>query len=212
MRTTTPKPRGAAVVERVLEVTLEELGRVGLARLSLPRIAELSGINKTSLYRRWPTKQALVAAALERCTPSAAELPDHGSLALDLAALARALGAFLRTPAGVGVLRTVLAEGDAPETRRLAKAMWSSPARVAPRAVLERALARGELRPDAELDLVLYTLAGATLHRVLVERRAPSDAWARGLARLLTQGVTTEQARGDVVASPPRRHIGGGLP
>jgi AcrR family transcriptional regulator len=179
----------------VLEVTLEELGRVGLAGLSLPHVAELAGINKTSLYRRWPTKQALVAAALELSVPSAGELPDLGSLELDLVNLARALAAFITSPAGMGVMRTVFAEGDSPQTRRLAESRWTTPTRVAPRLVLERAIERGELRPDADLDLLLHALGGAVLHRIFVERSAADARWARRLIRMLAEGVTPRRRR-----------------
>jgi AcrR family transcriptional regulator len=174
----------------VLEVTLEELGRVGLAGLSLPHVAELAGINKTSLYRRWPTKQALVAAALELSGPRASDLPDHGSLERDLVHLAGALAAFIASPAGMGVIRTVFAEGDTPQTRRLAKSMATTPTRTSHRLVLERAIARGELRRDADPDLLLHTIGGAVLHRVFVERRSADARWARRLIRLLAEGVT----------------------
>lgn len=190
MRARTKQPRGPAVVRRVLEVTLEELGRVGLARLSLPRVAELAGINKTSLYRRWSTKQALVAAALELSVPSESDLPDHGSLERDLVDLARALAAFIASPAGMGVIRTVFADGDTPQARHLAESMWSTPTRMAPRLVLQRAIERGELRPEADIDLLLHPIGGAVLHRAFVERSSADARWARRLIRLLVEGVT----------------------
>ncbi len=190
MRAGATKPRGSAVVRRVLDVTLEELGRVGLARLSLPRVAELAGINKTSLYRRWPTKEALVAAALKLSVPSERDLPDHGSLEMDLVDLARGLAAFIASPGGMGVIRTVFAEGGTPQTRRLAESMWSAPKRLAPQLVLERALERGELRPDADLDLLLHTIGGAVLHRAFVERRSADASWARRLIHLLVEGAS----------------------
>lgn len=190
MRARKKKPRGPAVVTRVLGVTLEELGRVGLARLSLPRVAGLAGINKTSLYRRWPTKQDLVAAALKLAVPSAGDLPDHGSLEMDLIELAAGLAKFIASPAGMGVIRMIFADGGTPQTRRLAKAMLRAPARMAPRLVLERAIERGELRPDADLDLLLHTIGGAVLHRVFVERRSADARWARRLIRLLAEGAT----------------------
>lgn len=183
------KRRGPAVVHRVLEVTLEELGRVGLARLSLPRIAALADINKTSLYRRWPTKQALVAAALALAVPPKRELPDHGDLADDLVDLAVGLATLLASPAGMGVIRIVFSDGETAQTRRLARAMWTKPSRLAPRVVLERAVKRGELRRDVDLDLVLHTIGGAVLHRTFVERKTADREWARGLIRLLTDGV-----------------------
>jgi AcrR family transcriptional regulator len=186
--TTTPgkKPRGPAVTRRVLEVTLEELGRVGLAALSLPRVAELAGINKTSLYRRWPTKEVLVAAALALSVPTENQLPDHGNLERDLVDLARSLATFLASPAGMGVIRTVFADGDTPETQRLAASMTGTAA--APRLVLRRAIERGELRPDADLNLLLHTIGGAVLHRLFVERKTADARWARRLVWLLVEG------------------------
>jgi AcrR family transcriptional regulator len=191
MKTPTPKPRGLEVTKRVLEATLVELGRAGLARLSLPRVAELAGINKTSLYRRWPTKQALVKAALMLAVPGGAdgEPPDHGSLAQDLVALVGALAAFLTSPAGMGLFRAVLADGDSAQARRLANSMWNESARKAPRLVVERAIERGELRPDADPELLLYTLAGAVLHRTFVERKRADRRWAEGLVRLICNGA-----------------------
>jgi hypothetical protein len=118
------------------------------------------------------------------------DLPDHGSLEMDLVDLAGALASFITSPAGMGVIRTVFADGETPQTRRLAKSMWSAPTRMAPRLVLERAFERGELRPDADLDLLLHTIGGAVLHREFVERRSADARWARRLIRLLAQGVT----------------------
>ena len=184
------KPRGPAVVSRVLEVTLEELGRVGLARLSLPRVAELAGINKTSLYRRWPTTRALVAAALKLAVPGEGELPDHGSLELDLVDLTRTLAAFIASPAGMGVIRTVFADGGTPQTRRRLQSMWGAPGQAAPSLVLQRAVERGELHPGADLDLLLHTIGGAVLQRIFVERKSVDAAWTRRLIGLLTQGVS----------------------
>ena len=52
--------RGPRLVEKVLQVTLEEVGRVGFAALSVETVAALAGVNKTTIYRRWPTKFELV--------------------------------------------------------------------------------------------------------------------------------------------------------
>ena len=56
--------RSARVQSAVLRATAEELGRVGFAALRIEDVALRSGVNKTTIYRRWPTKQELVRASL----------------------------------------------------------------------------------------------------------------------------------------------------
>ena len=60
------RARGAPIVEAVLTRTLEELAQAGLEGLSVERIARRAEVNKTSVYRRWPSRGELVAAALEQ--------------------------------------------------------------------------------------------------------------------------------------------------
>src|SRR5690242_7791444 len=75
------RPRGQPITEAVLDRTLEELASFGVAKLSVSRIARAADVNKTSVYRRWPTREALVAAALERVHERlASQLQDTGSL------------------------------------------------------------------------------------------------------------------------------------
>ena len=57
------QPRGDAFVRVVLDVALEQLAQVGFDRLTIPQVAEQAGFNKTSIYRRWPDKTALVQRA-----------------------------------------------------------------------------------------------------------------------------------------------------
>ena len=80
VRSDAPRRRGAPVVEQVLDLALEELARVGYHRLSVPAVAARAGLNKTSVYRRWPTKGALVGAALAGALGHDAPLPDTGAL------------------------------------------------------------------------------------------------------------------------------------
>ena len=63
-RITRPGGRSARVVDEVLRVTLEELGRAGYGALRVEEVAARSGVNKTTIYRRWPNKAALLAAAM----------------------------------------------------------------------------------------------------------------------------------------------------
>jgi len=155
--------RSARVVERVTRATLQELGRVGYAALRVDEVAARSEVNKTTVYRRWPTKAQLVAAALQgqmRDRPSI----DTGTLRGDLRA--SLLAVLDLSSLGKGLLRVVLAERTEPEveaiTRRLRDAMrrW----RVE---MVKRGIARGDLPEGTDAGLVV-DLISAPLQRALM--------------------------------------------
>ncbi|HEY4158264.1 MAG TPA: helix-turn-helix domain-containing protein, partial [Polyangiaceae bacterium] len=85
--------RAARIVNEVLRTTAEELTRVGYVALRVEDVALRSSVNKTTIYRRWPTKPELVAAAL-RFAVRRPEAPDTGSLRGDLL---EAIAASVRT-------------------------------------------------------------------------------------------------------------------
>jgi AcrR family transcriptional regulator len=189
-RVTPPRRRGDAVVRRVLDSALKELARVGLERLSVPEVAALAGVNKTSVYRRWATKQDLVRAALAHSMGHVHDVPDTGALASDLAALAGVVAAFITSPKGMGVVRTVFADGHSAAMKAQVASMWQEAGGDLPRVVVERAIARGELSPGADVELLLFTIAGALLHRIFIEREATDPAWRERLAQLVIHGAS----------------------
>src|SRR5689334_4609863 len=94
-RTTAPKRRSPgrpaggseAILRAVLDTTIEELARVGYERLSVEAIAAAVGLNKTSIYRRWPTKGELVLAAIDARRERARPFRETKNLRADLVAL-----------------------------------------------------------------------------------------------------------------------------
>lgn len=181
-------PRGQAVVQRVLAVALDQLGEVGYARLSVPEVAAIAGVNKTSVYRRWPTKAALVGDALRAPLGAAPVPPDTGSLKGDLVLLAKGVADFLSSPQGSAVMRVLIAEGPNPELAALAAARYPGDA-AGPREVIRRAIARGELSRKANGELLLFTIAGAVVHRVWVERRDITPRFVTQLVDLVLDGA-----------------------
>lgn len=176
-------------MRRVLDITLQQLAQVGFERLSIPEVAALAGLNKTSVYRRWPTKSDLVRAAISHSMDHVRDIPDTGSLRTDLIALVQNVAAFLTSARGIGVLRTVFVDGDNPEVRALSALMWQEAGGDVPRLVIERAVRRGELSEGADVELLLFTLAGALLHRVFVERADADEAFAGRLVDLVLHGA-----------------------
>src|SRR6187455_1103921 len=76
--------RSARVVSEVLSATLEAFAEQGYAGLSVEAVALRAGVNKTTIYRRWPTKADLVGAALVSLRDDDPEPPNTGSLRDDL--------------------------------------------------------------------------------------------------------------------------------
>jgi AcrR family transcriptional regulator len=184
-----PKQRGEPVVRRVLEVTLEHLAAHGFERLSVPEVAASAGLNKTSVYRRWPTKRDLVREALGASLGHMGEVPDAGELRTDLLVLARLAVGFVESPLGMAVLRTLLSEGANPELREVAASLFQQQEAEGPRLAFARAIARGELPQNADIGLALTTLAGALMHRIFLEQTPVTDDFIERLMDLVLFGL-----------------------
>lgn len=191
-RDTGPQPRGDAFVRAVLDATLAQLGELGFERLSIPAIAEVAGVNKTSIYRRWPGKPELVREALAAAMSHADDVPDTGELRGDLIALARMVAEFVQSPVGTAIVRVLLAEGGNPELRALANAAYRA-GRRGPRVVLARAVERGELVADLEPTLVTFTIAGAIVHRVFVEQGRATAGFLEQVVDLVLYGAARKR-------------------
>jgi AcrR family transcriptional regulator len=184
-----PQTRGEAFTHVVFEVALAQLARVGFDRLSIPDVAELAGVNKTSIYRRWPGKTELVRDALGAAMGHADQPPDTGELRGDLVGLARSVAAFTQSEVGTAVVRILLAEGSNPEVRALAQAAYGDAGRRGPWIVLARAMERGELKEVVDPSLLLFTIAGAIVHRVFIEQRATDEAFLEQVVDLVLFGA-----------------------
>ena len=183
------RPRGRHVTDAVLDATLAELATSGLEGLSVERVAQRAQVHKTTVYRRWPTREALIAAALEGlAVDAAARAPDTGSLRGDLLGLLGPVAAFLGGPEGRAVARAALAAPAEAHVAALAARRIEAP-RAAIDALVARARSRGEWRDDVPADLVLPTLVGALLHRTLLEHADPGSEWLEGVVDLVLRGV-----------------------
>lgn len=115
--TEAPRPRGPRVVESVLRATLEEVASVGYGGLSVEAVASRARVAKTTIYRRFATKAALMHAALVSTLTRAIPVPDTGSLRVDLVTMARAVARFSASLEGRSLLSTMMAARTDPSTR-----------------------------------------------------------------------------------------------
>ena len=166
----------------------------GYARLTMERVALDSGIAKTTIYRHWPTKAAL---CMELYLYAARELsdPDSGDIACDLKCIAETVVRLqTRTVAGAALLGLIAEAQINPETKGPFLAEFAERRRHVTTLVLRRAIERGELRPDTDIDLVIDALGGAITFRLLQGHAPINRKFTDGLIELVLFGCRRTQA------------------
>ncbi len=189
-----PLVRGDAIVARVLDAAILELAQSGYRALRVEDVAERAGVNKTTVYRRWPTKPELVRDALVARAAFGMDLPQTGALRTDLVAAARMFARYITDPLGRSLMRMFAAESSDPEVIAIARSLKErdeSP----PRRIIEAAVARGELAPGGDHTVILHAMIGALHHRVFFTQEPPDDAFLTRLVDLLLFGALTPGAR-----------------
>jgi AcrR family transcriptional regulator len=189
-------PRSNQVVEKVREATMAELARVGFPGLTIEGVAKAANVNRTTIYRRWPSKAALLLAVLEPGLERFDHDPDTGSLDGDLLALMLLIGETAALPPGQAVHRAVGSTSD--ELKELVDTV-NDRALGAFRRAFDRARARGEVGPKDDTEMIAHlTFFGAVLWAETRER-APTEQECRRILRI----VLAPLARG--TWAPPAR-------
>jgi AcrR family transcriptional regulator len=184
-----PGGRSSRVRAAAIAATLAELAESGYAALSLERIARRAGVNPTSLYRRWGSRERLVLEAMLEQVAEHVAVPDTGSLRADLLELARAAAANSARPEVAAMARAVAAQ--APHDAELSaanEAFWAE--RLAlDGAIVERAIERGEVDPATDPTEVIEAVIGPIHLRLLLTGRPVDDAFVERTVDTVVDGV-----------------------
>ncbi|MFO0675943.1 MAG: TetR/AcrR family transcriptional regulator [Polyangiaceae bacterium] len=179
--------RSARVVGSVLEATLEVLGRSGYGALRVEDVAARSGVNKTTIYRRWPTKVDLVSAAI-RELKSQPELPDTGALESDLVEFVWESVCNVNLPAQRGVVRMMQSERDNPEVDAISRKLREE--HMGPRMELvKRAIQRGEVPKGTNAEVVVEVIFATVYSRLLRRREKVDRPFVVGVVALVVAGA-----------------------
>ena len=171
-----PGGRSARIRAKVLEATLGELGTSGWRALSVDRIAERSGVHKTTIYRRWGSAADVALEALLEVGSDEIPIPDTGGLSGDLLALGRSISAAISDPVGRAVATAVIAEPESQALSELADSFWSE--RLAAAGVIvKRAIARGELDASVDAGRLVESIASQIWFRIMVRRGTVGEDW-----------------------------------
>jgi AcrR family transcriptional regulator len=156
--TTAGRPRSEEAHRAILDATLDLLVEVGFSAMTVEGVANRAGVGKATIYRRWPSKLPLVVEAFGQL-PGFEEV-DTGSLTEDLKKMLRAyLQAFNSSPLSA-VLPSLAGErAHNPELSELFEPVSKGRRQPLVRA-FERAVDRGEVAPDLDVELAADLVVG----------------------------------------------------
>lgn len=184
-----PGGRSARVRAAVLSAFLDLLVESGYSQLSFDALADRAGVHKTTLYRRWGSRENVLLDAALHSAQEAVPLPDTGALRSDLQALAAAIADNLRSPAAEAMLRAVVSEAMAePTVAQAARRFWDNRFAGA-RTIVTRAVARGEASASVDADVIIETLIGPMYLRVLVTQEPLDDEFITALVDLVARAA-----------------------
>jgi len=184
------RPRSQEADRAILTATLDLLAERGLAAMSIEEVAARAGVGKTTIYRRWPSKGLLALDAFVASFREEQAQPDTGTLRGDMLAALRAwVRAVTQTPMG-SMLTGLIAEAQHdPELRGAWRDRVLEPLRRQHRIMLDRAIARGEIPPSVDRDVVLDLFFGAAEHRLLLGHLPMTDEFIAEVVDVILDGV-----------------------
>ncbi|SCF61845.1 transcriptional regulator, TetR family [Streptomyces sp. Ncost-T10-10d] len=176
---------------------MEILNEAGYGGLTMEGVATRAGTSKPALRRRWRSRQHLVVESLARVVGTA-PTPDTGCTHCDLIAGIGTLSEAFTTAVGRRVLPALVADlANDPELEKEFLDAYFHPRRATTAGALRRGIDRGDIRSDADIDLLLDMLASTTYYRVLFGHLPITPELAEGVVSVVMAGVATERWRSD---------------
>jgi AcrR family transcriptional regulator len=174
------------VLRTVGELLLDE----GIADLTFERVARLSGVSKTTLYKWWPSKGALALDGYFHAVQETLAFPDTGDIRTDLLDQLHAFVRLMTTTPGGRILAELVGESQTDKDLAIAyRTLYSSGRRALAGERLTKAQEQGQLRADVDVQVVVDQLWGAVYHRLLIPDEPLTDAFVEALVDNLLNGI-----------------------
>ena len=194
------RPRDSDADRRILQAARQALFTAGYAGLAIDEVAQRAGVAKTTLYRRWPTKDHLAIAVYADMLDHDVPVTDTGDVRADLSAYLQQIAATLHSVRRAGraahdsdpsagiVGELVAAAARHADVGQAMRGLYARRIRLAIELV-ERATQRGELRAGTDPVLLLDQLAGALYYRVLITGAPVDDNYLERLVSAALDGA-----------------------
>ena len=177
----------------IIDTAFANLREHGFRAVTVESISAKTGIAKTSIYRRWPNKAAMVMEAFLFKIGPGIEFPRKSSYVESIRLQMLALAKAFRGPFG-SMIKALL--GEAQFDAELAEAFrtrWITPRREAAKEVIRSAIRNKELHPDIDLDQALDALYGGLYYRLMIGSGPLSDACVRGIFSAVLDGLRVRE-------------------
>ena len=172
----------------ILDAAVEILAEQGPSGFTVDAVAARAGVGKATIYRRWSSRGALLLDTAHHRIGLEIEDPDTGSVAGDMTVTLVDLGKKLRETHAGRVLPVVMSEAAVNPEMRPILAAFVADRRQLPTAIIERGVARGELPPDTDVQLLLDVLGGTVFFRVLLSDERVDEPVIRKLVERVLAG------------------------
>jgi AcrR family transcriptional regulator len=178
------RPRSIEADQAILTATIDLASEVGITGMSMDDVAQRAGVSKATIYRRWCSKEALVLDALRSATLPFDDV-DTGTLDGDLDLYVGELIKRFGTGPMNDVLPHLIEVSCHDETIRSSLDDYIRVRRVPLRTILTRAVERGEIARDTDVDVTIDMLIGAFVYRRLLSHDTIDDAFAARLRAII---------------------------
>jgi AcrR family transcriptional regulator len=184
------RPRSAEADRAILRAAVDLLADEGYGGVTMEGVAVRAGVGKATVYRRWPSKSALVVDAIAACRESAGPPPDTGSAREDLLAFVRGFMHHLRTSDAGRVMPALVTElSRSPELARAFRDGLVQPRRARVIEAVRRGVERGEVREGIDAEVVADAVVALLQYRVLVTGMDLDDALPERILDMLWEGI-----------------------
>ncbi|MGE0886038.1 MAG: TetR/AcrR family transcriptional regulator [Blastocatellales bacterium] len=182
------RPRCPLTHQNILKATRELVDEIGFANLTIEGIASRAGVGKTTIYRRWPNKSSIVLDAFFEDISSTCSVADTGKVRQDIRRQLRKLVKELNGPTGCKVA-TLMANGQFDkEMAEAFRARWIERHRNDALALIKRGMETGEIRKEADPEVLVDALYGPIYFRLLAGHAPLTQRLADDLTDLVIDG------------------------
>ncbi|MFF3685716.1 TetR/AcrR family transcriptional regulator [Streptomyces sp. NPDC002187] len=182
------RPREERVTGAVLKAVVDMVTEQGIGAVTMDAVAARAGVSKPAIYRRWPTKQDLIIAAAETRI-GVLSVPDLGDFRAEIRFVLTSRMDAYRLPGSDRLIAGLIGAAAETGAKRGQYAEYTERITSETRRILERAIARGEVRPDTDVRAAATLVAAPLLFRLIVEQELPDAALVDTLVDLVARSV-----------------------